>query len=459
MSSSIDQCGILASILTELRYPGQIWSGNSCCGWATLTTMSRGSTELRSRVHVECSGDGAIEKIILPRKGLTGKIPAAFAQLPRLKGIFLDENQLEGSIPSQLGSLRNLEELFLNSNKLSGAIPPSLGRLSALKKLYLDDNGLTDDLPQELGDLDNLNDLHVHQNRLSGTIPDTLGKMRSLNSLRLQSNQFRGTIPSQISQLKTLGVFLAHDNRLTGPVTSLPVVSNECTILNPLGDTNKFDCLASTVNRQGTCYSNLVLANLSTCTTATSSAAATTAPTTTPGTSNTASAPPTADTSTSATSGLSVPILLAALCGPLALALVFAVFVRRWYRRRRRRNGGAAADDREESKQSPTGPDSGFASQACGDPTAAGFTNKMRYKPESESVVVGAQHVVSIGQVGHKGVVTQQGAAETLDRLYLPAHAPVVQEQGAPGATGRRGGQVNGSKVVENQNDEVLYIA
>ena len=159
-----------------------------------------------------------VTELRLPKKGLTGEIPAGLGSLANLEELWLSENQLTGEIPAELGNLANLSELVLWGNELSGEIPAGLGSLSNLDVLSLSGNGLTGEIPSELGNLANLEELYLSHNQLSGTIPTQLGSLANLKKLSLTQNQLNGAIPAELARLTSLDLLALGGNHLTGTI-------------------------------------------------------------------------------------------------------------------------------------------------------------------------------------------------------------------------------------------------
>ena len=136
-----------------------------------------------------------VRTLDLPRRGLTGQIPAQLAGLGALWRLDLSFNQLSGPIPAALGDMRSLWYLWLHHNQLSGPIPATLGSLGKLRSLALSNNQLSGPIPASLSGLPELQSLWLQSNVLSGPIPAELGALSTLRNLALSHNQLSGADP------------------------------------------------------------------------------------------------------------------------------------------------------------------------------------------------------------------------------------------------------------------------
>ncbi|KAI4369264.1 hypothetical protein MLD38_017724 [Melastoma candidum] len=104
------QVTTLLKVAAALGYPpilAESWTGNdACAGWSFIT----------------CQGKN-ITSVTFSRQGFTGTISPAFAELPSLKSLLLNDNHLTGSIPSSLTKLPQLQTLDVSNNNLSGLVP------------------------------------------------------------------------------------------------------------------------------------------------------------------------------------------------------------------------------------------------------------------------------------------------------------------------------------------------
>ncbi|MCA9970088.1 MAG: hypothetical protein KC425_07730 [Anaerolineales bacterium] len=168
---------------------------------------------------VSCA-DGHVDMLALFYNNLQGPLPAALADLARLRVLDLHNNALSGPIPPELGRLTGLQALDLSVNRLGGTVPAALGALPALQLLNLAHNQLGGALPAELGQLTGLRTLDLSHNLLSGALPAELANLAALESLRLTANQLEGAIPFGLGALPALAEVDLSFNRLTGTVPS-----------------------------------------------------------------------------------------------------------------------------------------------------------------------------------------------------------------------------------------------
>ncbi|KAL3645349.1 hypothetical protein CASFOL_010529 [Castilleja foliolosa] len=167
---------------------------------------------------VACNENRKVANISLQGKGLTGKLPAAVAELKCLSGLYLHYNFLTGQIPKEIAKLTELTDLYLNFNNLTGTIPSQIGSMSGLQVLQLGYNKLTGNIPLEIGSLKNLNFLALESNKLSGQISDSLGNLRLLKRLYLSYNQLSGPIPVALAKIPSLQALHVQNNTLSGLV-------------------------------------------------------------------------------------------------------------------------------------------------------------------------------------------------------------------------------------------------
>jgi hypothetical protein len=114
-----------------------------------------------------------LEELVIPRLGLTGKLPLAWAKLSGISVINVDGNMLEGQVPREYKSMTRLTNLLLAENRLSGALA---------------------EMPVEY--FTKLLCLRLTGNRFTGTIPPAWGGLKELFSIDLSSNYLHGPLPS-----------------------------------------------------------------------------------------------------------------------------------------------------------------------------------------------------------------------------------------------------------------------
>lgn len=162
--------------------------------------------------------NGDITGIVLNSNNLTGKIPAAIANLSALTSLNFRTNNLNNKIPVAVTTLTSLQTLDLYQNQLTGGIPAQIGNMTSLVTLRLYDNfTLGGSIPSSIGSLTNLQTLHIRSCGLTGSIPPSLKKLHNLIALDISGNAgITGTYPP-LGQLQNLQALTA--NGLTGLTT------------------------------------------------------------------------------------------------------------------------------------------------------------------------------------------------------------------------------------------------
>ncbi|XP_031117402.1 receptor-like protein kinase HSL1 [Ipomoea triloba] len=149
---------------------------------------------------------------------LIGKIPENISSMEALEYLDLCQNELSGNIPSDFFLLKNLTTVFLYTNRLSGPIPNPVMALN-LNGIDFSDNSLTGSIPEDFGKLTKLEGLDLFMNQLSGKIPVGIGRLPALSSIQLFMNNLAGELPPDLGRFSKLKVFDVSTNHLTG---SLP---------------------------------------------------------------------------------------------------------------------------------------------------------------------------------------------------------------------------------------------
>ena len=186
---------------------------------SSLESVSLWGNSLGGPIPV-LTGMTSVNLLKLQSNGLTGAVPAWFADMSSLRILYLHDNNLTGTIPAAFGLHTGLVRFWLDRNNLTGSIPAALGRMTSLRTLNLRDNRLSGSIPPELGNLSNLQHLRLHNNQLSGSIPAALGDMSSLRQLWVSNNQLSGSIPAALGNLSSLQQLNLHTNQLSGDIPS-----------------------------------------------------------------------------------------------------------------------------------------------------------------------------------------------------------------------------------------------
>jgi len=203
-----EECAALVQLYYDTQ--GQDWTQRD--GWLQTATPC-------SWFGVTCTG-GRVTALELDENGLTGVIPANFAQLTELTLLDLSFNVLEGAFPAAFLQLSKLQKLLLWSNALEGTVPAGLGNLTALTELDLSFNRFSGSVPSQLGNLTQLRQLFLEDNIFSGAVPSSFGQLTQLQILWLENNDFSGTLPSSLINLNQLQGFSFAGTSLCPPATA-----------------------------------------------------------------------------------------------------------------------------------------------------------------------------------------------------------------------------------------------
>ncbi|KAJ8530773.1 hypothetical protein K7X08_023654 [Anisodus acutangulus] len=106
------QVAALLDVAGGFGYPmslAESWKGNDACkSWSFISCDSAGKDVI---------------VVTLGKRGFSGTISPAFANLTSLRSLLLNGNNLTGTIPERLTTLRNLQVLDVSNNNLFGPIP------------------------------------------------------------------------------------------------------------------------------------------------------------------------------------------------------------------------------------------------------------------------------------------------------------------------------------------------
>ncbi|KAF3642921.1 putative receptor protein kinase TMK1 [Capsicum annuum] len=106
------QVTALIDVAGGFGYPlslAESWKGNDAC---------------KSWSYISCDASGKnVAVVTLGKRGFSGSISPAFANLTSLRSLFLNDNNLTGTIPEKLTTLPDLQVLDVTNNNLSGPIP------------------------------------------------------------------------------------------------------------------------------------------------------------------------------------------------------------------------------------------------------------------------------------------------------------------------------------------------
>uniref|UniRef100_A0A0E0MGC6 non-specific serine/threonine protein kinase n=1 Tax=Oryza punctata TaxID=4537 RepID=A0A0E0MGC6_ORYPU len=173
---------------------------------------------------------------------LTGAIPQGMGQLTSLRTLALSDNNLIGHVPYEIGMLANLTVIDLGFNKLNGgSTGKHFANLAKLKGLYLSRNSLKITVPPEWLPPFSLEDADLAYCQIGPFFPAWLQFQLDISStglidslpnwfsttfskatyLDISHNQINGRLPRNM-ELMSLEYFYVSSNELTGPVPPLP---------------------------------------------------------------------------------------------------------------------------------------------------------------------------------------------------------------------------------------------
>ncbi|XVF70172.1 hypothetical protein PTKIN_Ptkin11bG0139800 [Pterospermum kingtungense] len=217
--------------------------------------------------------------LILPKRGLEGKISSSLARLDPLKRLDLSCNRLANVLPFELSKLKQLEYLDLSYNMLSGPISKSVSGLMSIQwlnissnsfngdllelgwfpdvavfnlsnnsftgqvgspicsyskrfQLHLDNNLFSGSLPDSLYSMSSLEQLSISGSNLSGQLSKKLYKLSDLKSLIISGNHFSGRVPDVFGNLAQLELLSAHSNLFSGSLPSSLALCSKLRVLD-----------------------------------------------------------------------------------------------------------------------------------------------------------------------------------------------------------------------------------
>jgi serine/threonine protein kinase/Leucine-rich repeat (LRR) protein len=182
-----------------------LWANSTdCCQWEGIT----------------CSNNGVVTEVLLPSRGLQGRIPPSLGNLTGLQRLNLSCNSLYGNLPPELVFSSSSSILDVSFNHLSGPLQERQSPISGLplKVLNISSNFFTGQLPSTaLQVMNNLVALNASNNSFAGPLPSSICiHAPSLVTLDLCLNDFSGTISPEFGNCSKLTVLKAGHNNLTG---------------------------------------------------------------------------------------------------------------------------------------------------------------------------------------------------------------------------------------------------
>ncbi|PAN13098.1 hypothetical protein PAHAL_2G313900 [Panicum hallii] len=197
----------LLRVKAQLGNPARLsaWhpSSPNCCAWdpavvcggagGRVTALALYSLpDVSARVPPALGELAALEILQVGSvPGLSGPVPASFANLTRLRDLDVNGTSISGPVPAALlAGAANLSTLVIANSKLAGPIPASLASLPSLRYLDLSGNLLTGAIPPGLLH-GSFRFLLLSNNRLTGEIPADVGG-GDVDTVDVSRNQLTG---------------------------------------------------------------------------------------------------------------------------------------------------------------------------------------------------------------------------------------------------------------------------
>lgn len=152
----------------------QTWTGVTCNNdRSQVISLRLPGMKLRGPILPNTLGRlSGIQLLSLHSNGISGSLPADFAELKELTALYLQSNKFSGPLPSDFSVWKNLTIVDLSDNEFNGSIPSSISNLTQLTALNLANNSLSGQIT--LLDVPSLQHLNLANNNLTGTIPKSL---------------------------------------------------------------------------------------------------------------------------------------------------------------------------------------------------------------------------------------------------------------------------------------------
>ncbi|KAJ3413365.1 hypothetical protein HDV05_008147 [Chytridiales sp. JEL 0842] len=123
---------------------------------------------------IDCMLNQYVFTFVISGGDISGPVPPILAQLPFLRGLYLDNTLLSGSIPDVFQNLTRLTNLEITNSKLSGPAPSFLGQMAALRRINFLNNNFTGPVPESWGSSPTIEAINILGNQMFGSLPQSI---------------------------------------------------------------------------------------------------------------------------------------------------------------------------------------------------------------------------------------------------------------------------------------------
>ncbi|XP_068666125.1 MDIS1-interacting receptor like kinase 1-like [Aristolochia californica] len=186
----------------------------------SLTVLNISCNSFASSLPKSLAGLTTLKSLDVSQNSFMGLFPAGLDRATGLINVNASGNNFSGLLPEDIGNATSLESLDFRGSFFEGTIPLAYKNLQRLKFLGLSGNNLTGRIPGELGHLSSLEKIIIGYNEFQGSIPAEFGNLSNLQYLDIAVGNLDGNIPAELGKLQSLTTVFLYKNNLDGEIPS-----------------------------------------------------------------------------------------------------------------------------------------------------------------------------------------------------------------------------------------------